>query len=67
MAPLFWLANKSILSTKKSFWSTKKVIGRQDFSTGISALSKENPLKMSWFLKNKYFSIEKSPSYILIL
>jgi hypothetical protein len=29
-------------------------------------LSKEKPLKMSEFLKNKYFSNEKSPRYILI-
>jgi hypothetical protein len=29
-------------------------------------LLKENPLKMSKFLKNKYFYNEISPSYILI-
>jgi hypothetical protein len=34
--------------------------------TGISAFSKENPLKMSEFLKNKYFCNEKFLSYILI-
>jgi hypothetical protein len=29
-------------------------------------LLKENPLKMTEFLKNKYFFNEKSPSYYLI-
>jgi hypothetical protein len=33
----------------------------------MSSFLKENPLKMSEFLKNKYFFNEKSPSYILIL
>jgi hypothetical protein len=37
-----------------------------DFSE-ISTLFKENPLKISEFLKNKYFFNEKSPIYILIL
>jgi hypothetical protein len=32
----------------------------------ISTLLKKNPLKMSEFLKNKYFFNENSPSYILI-
>jgi hypothetical protein len=32
----------------------------------MSALLKKNHLKMSEFLKNKYFFNEKSPSYILI-
>jgi hypothetical protein len=32
----------------------------------ISILWKENPLKMTEFLKNKYFFNEISPRYILI-
>jgi hypothetical protein len=35
-------------------------------SLGISPLLKENPIKMSGFLKHKYFFNKNSPSYNLI-